>query len=94
MREKNSADVRIIDEHISSVVDGMIEDELKKLSTPRMVGISCLTINSKRAFDLAKRIKQVAPQVVIVLGGIHPTVLPEECLQRAGFDIRVLNYME
>lgn len=89
LREKNSAKVKIVDEHIHNFTDEMLVEEIGKLDAPRIVGISCLTINSKRAFELAKRIKQIAPEVVTVLGGIHPTVLPEECLQKKGVDIVV-----
>ena len=89
LRGKNSANVRIIDEHISNLTDEMIEQELTNLGNKKVIGISCLTINSKRGFEIAKKIKQIAPEAITLLGGIHPTVLPEECLQKGGVDIVV-----
>ncbi|MBU0568830.1 B12-binding domain-containing radical SAM protein [bacterium] len=89
LRGENSANIRIIDEHIHNFTDDMLVEEIKKLAIPKIVGISCLTINSKRALELAEKIKQIDPEVVTVLGGVHPTVLPEECLQKKGVDIVV-----
>jgi anaerobic magnesium-protoporphyrin IX monomethyl ester cyclase len=56
---------------------------LSSLEKPRIVGFSVLTLNCGRAYDLASRIKAVDPEALIVFGGIHPTVAPEEVLSHA-----------
>ncbi len=89
LREKNSAPVRIIDEGITPLTREGLAVEIGNLEAPRMVGISVLTINSARAFQLAGMIKGIDPGVTVVLGGIHATVMPEECLGREGVDIVV-----
>jgi radical SAM superfamily enzyme YgiQ (UPF0313 family) len=46
-----------------------------------LVGISCMTANSNRAYELAGEFK--ARGKTVVLGGVHPTILPDEALQYA-----------
>ena len=46
-----------------------------------LVGISCMTANSPRAYHLAKEFR--ARGKTVVLGGVHPTILPDEALQYA-----------
>lgn len=46
-----------------------------------LVGISAMTANAPRAYDLTKEFKKRGKTVV--LGGVHPTILPEEALQYA-----------
>lgn len=89
LREKNSAPIRIIDEGIRPLTKEKLAEEIGNLENPKMVGISVLTINSSRAFQLAKRIKDIEHEVTVILGGIHATVMPEECLNREGVDIVV-----
>lgn len=63
-----------------------IEQEAKK-SKALVVGISSLfTAYSQEALDVAKIIRQALPQSKIVLGGHHPTVMPEAVLQHAEID--------
>ncbi len=57
-----------------------------------LVGISVLTTLAPRAYQIAKKVKQIAKEVgrriPVVMGGPHPTFLPEEAL-RAGADFVV-----
>jgi len=46
-----------------------------------LVGISCMTPNAMRAYALAREFRRRGRTVV--LGGIHPTLLPDEALQHA-----------
>jgi radical SAM superfamily enzyme YgiQ (UPF0313 family) len=46
-----------------------------------LVGISCMTANSPRAYQLAGEFR--ARGKTVVLGGVHPTILPDEALQYA-----------
>jgi radical SAM superfamily enzyme YgiQ (UPF0313 family) len=48
---------------------------------PDLVGITALTPTAPRAYDLADRYR--ARGVTVVLGGIHPTILPDEAQQYA-----------
>ena len=46
-----------------------------------VVGITAMTHQAIRAYEVADRFRE--RQVPVVLGGIHPTVLPEEALRHA-----------
>ncbi len=62
----------------------IIEEETDSipLDTPcDLVGISCMTANAPRAYKLCEEFKKRGRTVI--LGGVHPTILPEEALQHA-----------
>lgn len=46
-----------------------------------LVAISCMTANAPRAYELCQEFKKRGKTVV--LGGVHPTILPDEALQHA-----------
>jgi len=74
-------------------VDFISDNELARvvlsLKAPRIIGLSVLTISSKRAYELAAKIKKLDSKALIVLGNIHPTVLPEEALSYNDVDLVV-----
>lgn len=78
--------IRIIDEQMDFIKDDELARVISSLERPRIIGISVLTISSKRAYELAEKIKAIDPGSTVVLGGIHPTVLPEEALRHSGVD--------
>ncbi len=41
-----------------------------------LVGISCMTSNAGRAYEIAAEFKK--RNKTVVLGGVHPTILPDE----------------
>jgi radical SAM superfamily enzyme YgiQ (UPF0313 family) len=57
----------------------ILEEELEEVDLEEpcdLVGISCMTSNSARAYALAGEFRKRGAKVV--LGGVHPTILPEE----------------
>lgn len=48
---------------------------------PDVLGFSVFTIFSKVARELSVEIRKKFPSLLIVWGGIHPTIKPEECLE-------------
>ncbi|MBU0991085.1 MAG: B12-binding domain-containing radical SAM protein [Proteobacteria bacterium] len=63
-----------------------LKHELKKC-TPFLIGISSLfTAYSDEALTCAKIAKEIHPQAKIVLGGHHPTALPEYVMQHNFID--------
>ena len=46
-----------------------------------LVGISCMTATANRSYQLSDMFRQRGSKVV--LGGIHPTILPQEAIQHA-----------
>src|SRR4030042_557674 len=44
-----------------------------------LVGISCMTANAPRSYEIAHEFRKRGKTVI--LGGVHPTILPDEALQ-------------
>jgi len=73
---------------------GLAREEIrKKLAEvkPSLVGItSMFTMHSKGAHDIAKMVKEMSPKALVVLGGSHPSALPEWVLQDENVDMVVI----
>jgi anaerobic magnesium-protoporphyrin IX monomethyl ester cyclase len=89
LREYDGIEPRIFDEQIRPFTDVSLKQAILEEKEPRIVGFSLLTINSARAYEVARRIKRIDPKVLVVVGGIHATVLPEECLSAEGVDVAI-----
>lgn len=62
----------------------IIEEEAEEVDLDEdcdLVGISCMTANAPRAYYFAEEFKKRGRTVI--LGGVHPTILPDEALQYA-----------
>ena len=81
--------VNIVDEQIHPMDNSSLTDVIMFLQKPRIIGISVLTLNCGRAFELAGDIKKIDQEATIILGGIHPTVVTEDVLSKNGVDIVV-----
>lgn len=68
-----NAEINVIDEDIEKLEIDKIEADI--------VGISVLTANAPRAYKIATFLRQKG--IIVVLGGQHPTLLPEEASQYA-----------
>lgn len=84
--ERNYA-VKIIDEE----VDRIDREKIRALTSneKQLFGITSMTPTIGRAYELADLIKSVFPKSTVVFGGIHPTVMPEEALNREAVDLVV-----
>lgn len=66
-----------------------IQERIKNYS-PQVVGISCQsTLHAKDAHETAKLIKKVNKNILVVMGGAHPSAVPEEVLTDRNVDIVV-----
>jgi radical SAM superfamily enzyme YgiQ (UPF0313 family) len=83
--ESNNFRVRIIDVNIEESVDTILEDYINE-KKPIIVGISTTTPLFGKALELAEQIKGFNPEVPIVFGGTHPTVLPLETIKNKNID--------
>jgi len=62
----------------------IIEEEIEPIDFEQecdLVGISCMTANAPRAYELCEEFNKRGKK--IILGGVHPTILPDEALQYA-----------
>jgi len=67
-------------EHTVKIVEEEIED-INLDEDCDLVGLSCMTANAPRAYHLAREFRKRGKTVV--MGGIHPSILPDESLQHA-----------
>ncbi|MFH1479046.1 MAG: radical SAM protein [Candidatus Omnitrophota bacterium] len=80
--KKNSISVKIVDGFISSMDE--IKEAIKDYS-PDMVGITCHTYARTKALEIARSSKDIAPEIKVVLGGAHPTIMGRQILENFSF---------
>ena len=56
---------------------------------PDLIGLSLMTPNSFSGYILARKLKEAFPDTLLIAGGVHPTLLPEEPIVKGGFNIVV-----
>ena len=66
--------------HKVTIVNDLVE-EIDFQGGYDLVGITCMTSQSGRAYQIADRFRSMGTRVV--LGGVHPTVLPDEAKEHA-----------
>jgi len=84
-------------DHAVEIIDCVAEDltvlhavwKIEEIC-PEIVGISAFTPTIDTALRLARLTKQLLPSVTIVLGGIHPTIFPEQVMQNKEVDFVVI----
>ena len=76
-------EVRILDLRVG----GSLEQALSEMD-PELVGTSAVTVGLTGALDILASVKALSPAATTVIGGVHPTLLPEDC-QRPEVDIIV-----
>jgi radical SAM superfamily enzyme YgiQ (UPF0313 family) len=65
-------DVKLVDENLN---------DIDFSDVPDLVGITCLTASAPRAYEISRRFRTLGAKVV--LGGIHPSALPQEAIEHA-----------
>ena len=86
---KQGLSVKIIDQELVNINISTIENILKQCKNPRIVGISVMTANVASGYKTASIVKSVDKEAIVVFGGIHPTVMPDEILQDGHVDFIV-----
>ena len=63
---------------MSLFVDNDAIEARVRSSCPDYVGIGSITATMPAALETARRVKRVSPETKVILGGVHPTFMPEE----------------
>ena len=88
---RNRYEVVILDANLLNLSPEEAAERIA-MGSPDVVGVSCMSIEyAKAAHLLAKLVKEKMPQVITVLGGVYPTVLPEFALKDEHFDYLILS---
>ena len=89
LRENVDCDISIMDCEIKEVTFKDIEMEIRKYN-PDIVGITCPTPVFGYIIGIARIIKKINKNCHIVLGGAHPTAMPEDSINDESVDFLVL----
>ena len=80
--EELNAEIRIIDEGVEELNTEAIDADI--------VGITCITPNAPRVYELSRKLRERG--ITVVIGGVHPTLVPDEAQPHA--DAIVVGYAE
>ena len=87
--EKADFQVELIDNYLLRKPLDYIKSEVKRLE-PEIVGITCGSVTYQPCIETAKAIKEVLPSCKVVVGGWHPSYLPDSMLQHPEIDYVIM----
>jgi len=89
LRSKLACRIFIIDAEAEGLNYQKIKARIQELQ-PQVIGITCPTPTMDHVFKIAEMIKkEIAADLLMVAGGIHPTALPEETVKNEYIDFVV-----
>ncbi len=81
--------VKIIDEEVGKLDWNNLDEVMEGLPKPYVFGITILTAQVARAFELSALLKAKYPDSAVIVGGYHPTAMPEESISQETIDFVV-----
>jgi anaerobic magnesium-protoporphyrin IX monomethyl ester cyclase len=86
--EGKGQSVALIDVNAQRLTIAELKERIYRLQ-PRIIGLTVLTATAIQSHLIARLAKQVDPSIVVIAGGVHAEILPEECLSNNAIDIVV-----
>ncbi|MBI2047134.1 cobalamin B12-binding domain-containing protein [Candidatus Pacearchaeota archaeon] len=86
---KESADVKILDINALNLSIEQATGHVKDFN-PDIVGLTAATPTINKCFGIAEAVKKMLPDAKIVIGGPHPTALPDESIKKDFIDFVAL----
>ena len=87
--EKEGYTVQLMDNYLLEKSLSEIKLEIERLK-PDIVGIACGSATYSRCVETAKAVKATLPECKVVVGGPHPSFMPESMLQHSEIDYAVI----
>lgn len=87
--ERDGHQVKILDAHAEQIPIESVTKWVYRNGPFDLVGITSSTPLIRNAINIARLLKSEFPYTQIVLGGVHPTVLPEDVLAEPSVDMVV-----
>lgn len=87
--EKAGFQVEVLDNYLLKKPIEDVKQEVKRLA-PEMLGMTCGSVTYRRCIETAKAVKAVLPACKVVVGGWHPSYLPESMLEHPAIDYVVM----
>ena len=81
--------VYFVDQMVDEMDDAMLESLINAMPKPRVIGISVLTATCGPAYYVGRLAKKIDPECIVVMGGVHATVCPDEPIREKAADITV-----
>jgi len=87
--EKSGFKVEVFDNYL---LNKPIDDVKRMISglNPEIVGITCSSASYSRCVEAAKAVKETLPSCKVVVGGWHPSYMPDSMLQHPEIDYVVM----
>ena len=73
---------RLVGNHDVHILDMRIDEDLLTEILgfkPDVVGCSCVAANSRLVKEVLRKVKEAAPETITVVGGHHPSLMPQDC---------------
>jgi len=87
--EQDGHEVKVLDAHAERLDVEAVTPWIRARGPFELLGITATTPLIGNALEIARRLKQMWPHACVVLGGVHPTVLPVEVLGEPAVDLVV-----
>jgi anaerobic magnesium-protoporphyrin IX monomethyl ester cyclase len=87
--EKAGFQVEMLDNYLLKKPIDEVKQMVAKLN-PEIVGIACGSVTYQRCIETAKAVKEADPSCRVVVGGPHPSYMPDSMLQHPEIDYVVL----
>ena len=87
--ENANFQVEIIDNYLLKKPIDELKHDIKRLK-PEIAGITCGSGTYQRCIETTKAIKEVLPSCIVVVGGWHPSYMPESMLKHPEIDYVVM----
>lgn len=87
--EEAGFQVDVLDNYLLKKPIDYVKQMVKRFD-PEMVGIACGSVTYQRCVETARAVKEVLPSCKVVVGGPHPSFMPESMLQHPEIDYVVL----
>jgi len=87
--EKAGFNVEILDNYLLQKPIDDVKQMVSRLN-PEIVGITCSSASYPRCVETAKAVKEALPSCKVVVGGWHPSYIPDSMLQHPEIDYVVM----
>ncbi|MCI9004053.1 MAG: radical SAM protein [Lachnospiraceae bacterium] len=91
---KNQFELAIIDANVNEYSQETLKRKLEEYS-PQVVMVTALSVEYFKAYHTVARLsKEALPKVQVIMGGVYPTVCPEDVIGDENVDIAMMGHAE
>jgi anaerobic magnesium-protoporphyrin IX monomethyl ester cyclase len=87
--EKGGFQVEVLDNYLLKKPIDDVKQVVRRLN-PEIVGMTCSSVTYQRCVETAEAVKEVLPSCRVVVGGWHPSYVPDSMLQHPEIDYVVM----